>query len=101
MVPANVFVAPNLIADDIYLFDYSLFFDATLHDYYFATSDIETLTELWPTAYRQVEIALERLDENHILKDSSDWWSFIDWQEGLNKQTMSQAVLIYNMRQAI
>ncbi|MBM7655525.1 alpha-L-rhamnosidase-related protein [Neobacillus cucumis] len=100
-VPANVFVAPHLIADDTYLFDYSLFFASTLHDYYFATSDLQTLKELWPTAYRQVELALERLDENHILKDSPDWWSFIDWQEGLNKQAPSQAVLIYTMKQAI
>ncbi|PGV49392.1 family 78 glycoside hydrolase catalytic domain [Bacillus sp. AFS037270] len=100
-VPANVFVAPHLIADDTYLFDYSLFFASTLHDYYFATSDLETLKELWPTAYRQVELALERLDENKILKDTPDWWSFIDWQEGLNKQAPSQAVLIYTMKQAI
>ncbi|TWE09103.1 alpha-L-rhamnosidase-like protein [Neobacillus bataviensis] len=100
-VPANVFVAPQLIADDTYLFDYSLFFAASLHDYYFATSDLETLKELWPTAYRQVELALERLDENKILKDTPDWWSFIDWQEGLNKQAPSQAVLIYTMKQAI
>lgn len=100
-VPANVFVAPKLIADDTYLFDYSLFFAATLHDYYFATKDLETLKELWPTAFRQVELALNRLDENHIVKDSSDWWSFIDWQEGLNKQTPSQGVLIYTMKQAI
>lgn len=100
-VPANVFVAPKLIADDTYLFDYSLFFVATLHDYYFATSDFETLKELWPTANRQIELALERLDKNHILKDSPDWWSFIDWQEGLNKQTPSQAVLVYTMKQAL
>jgi alpha-L-rhamnosidase len=100
-VPANVFVAPKLIADDTYLFDYSLFFASTLHDYYYTTSDLETLKELWPTAYRQVELALESLDENHILKDSTDWWSFIDWQEGLNKQTPSQAVLIYTLKQAI
>ncbi|MBT2700463.1 sugar hydrolase [Bacillus sp. ISL-40] len=100
-VPANVFVAPQLIADDTYLFDYSLFFASTLHDYYFATSDLETLKILWPTAYHQVELALERLDENNILRDSSDWWSFIDWQEGLNKQAPSQAVLIYTMKQAI
>ncbi|ULT58325.1 sugar hydrolase [Neobacillus drentensis] len=100
-VPANVFVAPQLIADDTYLFDYSLFFVSTLHDYYFATSDVETLKELWPTAYCQVELALERLDENHILMDTPDWWSFIDWQEGLNKQAPSQAVLIYTIKQAI
>jgi alpha-L-rhamnosidase len=100
-IAANVFVAPKLMADDTYLFDYSLFFASTLHDYYYATSDLETLKELWPTALRQVELALERLDENHIVKDSSDWWSFIDWQEGLNKQTPSQAVLIYSMKQTI
>jgi alpha-L-rhamnosidase len=100
-VAANVFVAPTLIADDTYLFDYSLFFVSTLHDYYFSTSDLETLKELWPTAYRQIELALERLDDHHIVKDSTDWWSFIDWQEGLNKQTPSQAVLIYTLKQAI
>ncbi|MED4225273.1 sugar hydrolase [Neobacillus cucumis] len=100
-VPANVFVAPKLIADDTYLFDYSLFFAASLYDYYFATSDLETLKELWPTAYHQVDLALERLDKNNILKDSSDWWSFIDWEQGLNKQAPSQGVLIYTMKQAI
>ncbi|MBM7655515.1 alpha-L-rhamnosidase-related protein [Neobacillus cucumis] len=100
-VSANVFVAPKLIADDTYFFDYSLFFAASLHDYYFATSDLETLKELWPTAYRQVELALERLGENNILKDSDNSWSFIDWVEGLNKQAPSQGVLIYTMKQAI
>ncbi len=100
-VSANVFIEPQLIADDTFLFDYSLFFLSTLHDYYLATRDKETLIELWPTAYRQVELALERLDENHILVDSSEWWSFIDWQQGLNKQTPSQAILIYTMKQAV
>jgi alpha-L-rhamnosidase len=100
-VSANVFIEPQLIADDTFLFDYSLFFLSTLHDYYLATRDKETLTELWPTAYRQVELALERLDGNHILVDSTEWWSFIDWQQGLNKQTPSQAILIYTMKQAV
>ncbi len=100
-VAANVFVSPNLIADDTYLFDYSLFFLSTLSDYYTVTKDSATLQELWPTAYRQLEIALERLDENDILQDSLDWWSFIDWQDGLNKQAPSQGVLIYVMKQAI
>nr|WP_246333708.1 sugar hydrolase [Thermoactinomyces mirandus] len=101
MVPASVFVAPKLMADDTYLFDYSLFFVSTLHDYYLETKDLATLQELWPTAYRQVVLALERLDKNDVVKDSSDWWSFIDWQENLNKQTPSQAVLIYTMKQAV
>jgi len=89
---------PKIIPDDTYLFDYSLFFVATLHDYYMATGDLNTLQELWPTAYRQIELSLERLDERSILQDENTWWSFIDWHQELNKQTASQAVLIYNMK---
>ncbi|MFV2050328.1 sugar hydrolase [Metabacillus sp. YM-086] len=100
-VAANLFIAPSLIADDTYLFDYSLLFTTTLFDYYEATKDIETLNDLWPLAYKQVELALERLDENGIVKDDETWWSFIDWHEKLNKQAPSQAILIYTMRRAI
>lgn len=99
-VAANLFIAPSLIADDTYLFDYSLLFTTTLFDYYEATKDIETLNDLWPLAYKQVELALERLDDNGIVKDDTTWWSFIDWHEKLNKQAPSQAILIYTMRRA-
>lgn len=100
-VAANLFIAPTLIADDTYLFDYSLLFTTTLFDYYEATKDKETLIDLWPLAYKQVELALERLDNNGIVKDDETWWSFIDWHENLNKQAPSQAILIYTMRRAI
>ncbi|WP_346206972.1 sugar hydrolase [Caldifermentibacillus hisashii] len=100
-VPANVFISPKLIADDTYLYDYSLLFAVTLYDYYLETRDTDTLKELWPTAFRQIELALDRLDENNIVQDSSDWWSFIDWNDNLNKQTPSQGVLIYTMKRAI
>ncbi|GAA3331278.1 hypothetical protein GCM10020331_087230 [Ectobacillus funiculus] len=100
-IMANVFIAPSLIPDDIYLFDYSLLFSTTLHDYYFATNDKETLVELWPSAYRQIELALERLDEHNIVKDDKSWWSFIDWHQELNKQAPSQAVLIHAIKRAI
>lgn len=100
-VSANVFVKPELIADDTFLFDYSLFFVSTLYDYAKATGDMEAVKELWPAALRQVELALERVDERGVVKDSADWWSFIDWRDGLNKQAPSQGVLIYSLRQAV
>ncbi|GAE36007.1 alpha-L-rhamnosidase-related protein [Halalkalibacter akibai] len=100
-VSANLFIAPTLVPDDTYLYDYSLFFTTTLYDYYEATNDQETLEELWPLAYRQVELALERLDERGIVTDSSTWWAFIDWHEELNKQAPSQAILIYTLRRTI
>lgn len=100
-IAANLFIAPTLIADDTYLYDYSLLFTTTLYDYYEATNDQDTLIDLWPLAYQQVQLALERLDENGIVKDDESWWSFIDWHEKLNKQAPSQAILIYTMRRAI
>ncbi|MFC4321447.1 alpha-L-rhamnosidase-related protein [Litchfieldia salsa] len=100
-VSANLFMKPSIIADDTYLFDYSLFFATTLYDYYMVADDKETLEELWPIAYRQVELALERLDERNIVKDDPTWWSFIDWHEELNKQAPSQAILIYTLKRVI
>ncbi|QTH41011.1 sugar hydrolase [Cohnella sp. LGH] len=99
-VSANLFIAPELIADDTYLFDYSLFFTVTLYDYYEATGDAVTLKDLWPIARRQVELALERLDDRGVVRDEETWWSFIDWHESLNKQAPSHAVLIYALRRA-
>ncbi len=98
---ACLFEEPEYIVDDTLLFDYSLFFTAALWDYYKASGDRETFLELWDTAYRQVEISLTRLDERNIVKDSDDWWCFLDWTDGLNKQAGAQAVLIYVLRYAV
>lgn len=100
-VSANLFIEPAIIADDTYLFDYSLFFTTTLFDYYMASGDEDTLKELWPTARKQVELALEQLDDQGLVQDQETWWSFIDWHPQLNKQASSQAILIYTLKKAI
>jgi hypothetical protein len=100
-VSANLFIAPNLVPDDTFLFDYSLFFTTTLYDYYIETKDFKTLEGLWSVAYRQVELGLERVDENGNVRDGESWWSFIDWQPELNKQAPSQAILIYTLKKII
>lgn len=100
-VSACLFIEPEIIPDDTFLYDYSLFFVDCLYSYYKATGDRQTAEELWPTAYRQIEIALERLDENNIVKDDESWWAFIDWHDDLNKQGPAQAVLIYSIKKAL
>ncbi|UJF34516.1 alpha-L-rhamnosidase-related protein [Paenibacillus hexagrammi] len=100
-VSACIFEKPQPLADDTRLYDYSLFFAATLFDYYKASQDRETLIELWPTAYEQIEIALRRLDERGIVQDEEKWWSFTDWHPDLNKQAPAQAALIYCLRRAL
>ncbi|WP_244169669.1 sugar hydrolase [Paenibacillus helianthi] len=101
LISANLFMKPVVIPDDTYLFDYSLFFVASLSDYYEATQDMDTLRELWPTAFRQIELSLERLDTHDIVQDDNSWWAFIDWKDQLSKVASAQAILIYNMKSAL
>ncbi|MDQ6417992.1 sugar hydrolase [Paenibacillus sp. LHD-117] len=100
-VGACVFEHPHPHVDDTRLYDYSLFFAATLHDYFEATGDRTTLEELWPVAMEQLRIGANRLDERGIVKDDPTWWCFIDWHQELNKQVSAQAVLIYCMRRGL
>jgi len=101
MVAANLFMQPDVIADDTYLLDYSLFFVATLADYLSHSGDQETAKDLWPTAWRQIELAVQRLDPDDLLQDSEQWWAFIDWHEQLNKQAPTQGVFIYCLQKAL
>ena len=94
-VSACLFTEPKFIVDDTFLLDYSMFFGATLMDYYEASGDMDTLRDLSNCAYRQMEIAAEQFDENQIMQNSDGFWGFIDWTEGLNKQTAMQGVYIY------
>ena len=55
----------------------------------------ETLEDLSKCAYRQMEIAKEQFDENGLMKNGDGFWGFIDWTEGLNKQSAMQGVYIY------
>lgn len=98
-VGACLFLEPCPQVDDTALFDYALFFVSTLHDYYAATGDRKTLEELFPTAERQLELALRELDGRGIVTDKDSWWCFLDWGEGLNKQAGAQAILIYALKQ--
>jgi alpha-L-rhamnosidase len=100
-ISANLFIKPNVIADDTYLADYSLFFMDTLVDYYKETNDRETLQELWPIAFKQIELALGELDSNLIYKNNHGFFAFVDWAEGLERETPFQAILIYVMKKAV
>ena len=77
-VSACLFTEPKFIVDDTFLLDYSMFFGATLLDYYEASGDRETLEDLSKCAYRQMEIAGEQFDEKHLMKNGEGFWGFID-----------------------
>ena len=100
-VSACVFTKPKVVADDTYMFDYSLFFVSVLHDYYFHTKDRKTLEELLPTAEQQIKLAAKRFKDGVIEDSDVLGWCFLDWNLALNKQCGAQAVYIYALRQLI
>ncbi len=95
-VSAAIFLEPEIEADDTAMFDYSLFFIATLRDYLKATDDKETAFELYPTALLQWKLAKEYFDENGLIRDSDVLgWCFADWNLALNKQASAQGIYLY------
>lgn len=100
-IGACLFTEPEYLVDDTFLFDYSLFFLSALKDYYEATRDKDTLEELWPSAYRQVELSRMRFDKRNVIQEGDNNWCFVDWKEGLNKQASAQAIYIYALNDAI
>jgi len=101
-VGACVFTEPENEVDDTVMFDYSLFFIPTLLDYYKATGDSETLAELAPICWKQIELAQDYFDENGLVRDSDVLgWCFVDWNLGLNKQASAQGIYLYCMKAAM
>lgn len=102
-VSACLFTEPEFIVDDTFFADYSLFFAPILLDYYEETNDLETLTDLAPCAYRQVELIGQMFSDDHLIQGEGavpNMWCFIDWTEGLDKQAAAQAVYIYCEKRA-
>ncbi len=94
-VGACLFTEPEIVVDDTFLLDYSMFYGAALLDYYIVTGDLETLKDLSVCAYRQMEIGAKQFDSRNILISGEGFWGFIDWTEGLDKQAAMQGVYIY------
>ena len=100
-VGAAMFLEPEIEVDDTVMFDYSLFYAPTLLDYYEETLDRDTLEELWPIAFRQIELAQECFDQRGIVRDSDVLgWCFVDWNLTLNKQAAAQGIYLYCLKAA-
>lgn len=99
---ACLFIEPEVEVDDTTMFDYSLFFNSVLLDYYKATGDLETLRDLAPTGWNQFRLLQSCFDENGLVKDSDVLgWCFVDWNLNLNKQASAQGVYLYCLKAAM
>ena len=101
-VGACIFLEPEPEVDDTFMFDYSLFFINILLDYYRKTADLQAVKDLWHVCKRQIELAMNNLDDNYVVADSDKLgWCFVDWNLGLNKQGSAQGILLYALEAAI
>lgn len=101
-VSANIFIDPEIEADDVVMLDYSLFFVAALRDYVKHTDDQEALKDLYPIALQQIAIAAGQLNEEGVIADSDQLgWCFLDWNLNLNKQAGAQGVYLYALKAAM
>ena len=100
-LPACLFMAPEIEADDTFMFDYGLFFIPTLLEYFRQTDDREAALELLPTALRQLELAERRFDGDLVRDSDQLGWCFVDWNLSLNKQASAQAIWLYCAKAAL
>lgn len=99
-IGACLFTEPVMQVDDTFLWDYSLFFVSILYDYYQETKDVEIVKELWPTAYRQIELALDDMKDGMLDNSTNSMIAFIDWKDGMDRQAAAHGVWIYCLRHA-
>ncbi|MDR0412484.1 MAG: glycoside hydrolase [Dysgonamonadaceae bacterium] len=86
-----------------FLFEYALLFNVCLKDYLEATGDVETASELWPVAKRQLDIIRTYVLSNGLMdfeKLGKEWWIFFDWKENLHKEVAVQGFSIFALKES-
>jgi alpha-L-rhamnosidase len=84
-----------------FLFDYCLIYNVVLKEYLVATNDRETALDLWAVARKQIEIPKKYIKDGifDYTTAGKEWWLFIDWKDGLDKQVPEQGLIIFAMKQ--
>ncbi|MFA6288923.1 MAG: hypothetical protein WC661_16195 [Opitutaceae bacterium] len=101
IVPACVYEVPQPHAGKDFILDYTVLFVTTLLDYAETSGDWRTADDLWPMAWRQLEMLQAHLDEHGLFQDPGDWWIFIDWEPRLHKQAAMQGVILRGLHAAV
>ena len=102
-LPSNVFErpTPHNQKGAPFLFEYSLLYNAALLEYLKATNDKATALELWKVAKKQMDNPKKFLLESGLFDidaAAKTWWLFVDWKQGLDKQTALQGIIIMTMK---
>lgn len=94
-MPACIYTNPKINPGKEYIVDFAVMFGSSLLEYGGATDDWEMVEELWPVAFLQAQIIIEKIDESGLFNNSNDWWVFVDWNPQLQKDAAINAIIIY------
>lgn len=103
VVISNIFEEPEPHAQfGSFCISYSLLWNSSLLEYLNDTGDMESANDLWDVAKRQMDYALEFVDDNYLFnKQKGDpWtWLFFDWRDGLDMEAPMQGAMIFALDQ--
>lgn len=98
LVPACIYEFPRPTTGGQYALDYAALFGVSLHDFYTAGGDRETVDALWPVALHQAEFVAACVDDTAVLHEPEGTWTFVDWQKGLYKDIAVLGTFVWSLR---
>jgi hypothetical protein len=97
-MPACIYTNPKVNPGEEYIVDFAVMFGSYLLEYGEATDDWKLVKEMWPVAFLQAQIILEKINESGLFENPDDWWVFIDWNPQLQKDASINAIIIYSLK---
>ena len=95
-MPGFIYENPIFVSGSWFLADYSLMYVCTLCDYFRHTGDTQTFRELYPIA-KSIMDSAERTKDADGLVTVPEGDIFIDWCEGLKKNTSLMGIYLYTL----
>lgn len=96
LINSDLYIYPKLGKGGCTILDYALLFATTLLEYAKASGDWKAARELWPVAKFQIDFVVKKfVDARGLFVDPKKYWLFIDWRDGLHKETPIQAITIF------
>lgn len=97
-LPGYIYENPAYVSGEWFLEDYALLFVASACDYYAHTKDEAVFRELYPVIKSQMEAMHRTVDKDGIVTVANGCDAFIDWCQGLEKNTSLHGVYLYVLR---
>jgi len=96
-MPACIYTNPIINPGEEFIVDFAVMFGSYLFEYGEATNDWKMVEELWPVAFLQAQIIIEKINKSTLFQNTDEWWVFIDWNPILQKDASINAIIIYSL----